>query len=169
MPEHTPAPTPARSLYGFFLYLFSRTLLIVYCIWAITPDSYLHYFNIYYYPLKYWSTAIPIQCLVALTVFTFLIYPSSNLMLTTNIDSINTISDTHSIYSYNINENNNNVSKSCICTDMSKCVKNSHVITQEEFLDNTVPQLCDLDIRLVCKKLYMNTDNCKHYTFLFLY
>lgn len=154
MPEHTPAPTPARSLYGFFMYLFSQTMMFTYFIWAITPDSWLHYFNIYYYPQKYWSTAVPIQCLVALTIFAFFIYPSSNLMLTANIDSISTISDPHAHYTCEINENNNNVNEQCVCTDVNKCVKNSHITSEEELEENTVPPLCDLNIRLVCQKLY---------------
>nr|XP_021181373.1 phosphatidylinositol N-acetylglucosaminyltransferase subunit P [Helicoverpa armigera]XP_049694997.1 phosphatidylinositol N-acetylglucosaminyltransferase subunit P [Helicoverpa armigera] len=159
MPEHTPAPTPARSLYGFFMYLFSKTMLFIYCIWAITPDAYLHYFNIYYYPQKYWSTAIPIQCLVALTIFAFLIYPSSNLMLTANIDSINTISDPHAHYECETNENNNNTLESCICTDVNKCMKYCHVTSNEDLEENTVPQLRDLNIRLVCKKLYYSDNS----------
>lgn len=157
MPEHTPAPTPARSLYGFFMYLFSKTMLVMYCIWAITPDSYLHYFNIFYYPLKYWSTAIPIQCLVALTIFTFLIYPSSNLILTVDIDSINTISDPFAHYTCKRIENN--VLDDCICTDVNKCAKYTHVTSHEELEENTVPQLRDLNIRYVCKKLYLNGYN----------
>lgn len=156
MAEHTPAPTPARSLYGFFMYLLSNTMLVLYCIWAITPDSYLHYFNIYYYPLKYWSTAIPIQFLVVLTIFAFIIYPSSNLILTTNIDSINTILDQHTQYSCNRTENSNKAIESCICTNVNKCVKQTYVASHKELKDNIVPQLCDLNIRFVCKKLYLN-------------
>lgn len=156
MPEHTPAPTPARSLYGFFMYLFSKTMLFIYFIWAVTPDYYLHYFNIYYYPQKYWSTAIPIQCLVALTIFAFVIYPSSSLILTANTNSINTISDPHSHYTCERIENNNNMLKSCICTDVNKCAKYSHVTAHDELEENTVPQLHDLNIRFVCKKLYFN-------------
>lgn len=156
MPEHTPAPTHARSLYGFFMYLFSSTALCIYCIWAFTPDFCLHYFNIYYYPQKYWSTAIPIQCLVALTLFAFLIYPSSNLILTTNIDSINTISDPFSHYTNIIKEKTKcKLTDTCICPDAGKCKKNS---SSENFIckEDQVPQLHDLNIRLVCKKLYLN-------------
>lgn len=154
MPEHTPAPTHARSLYGFFMYLFSSTALGIYCIWAFTPDFCLHYFNIYYYPQKYWSTAIPIQLLVALTLFAFLIYPSSNLTLASYIDSINTISDPCSHYTNKFNPQNSN-EYVCICPDKVKCAKSSYLHNPVS-KENQVPQLHDLDIRFVCKKLYYN-------------
>ena len=75
-------------------------------------------------------------------------------MLTADIDSINTISDPHAFYTCKTNVTNNNVLESCICTDANKCVKYCHVTSQEDLEENTVPQLHDLNIRLVCKKLY---------------
>ncbi|XP_041977611.1 phosphatidylinositol N-acetylglucosaminyltransferase subunit P [Aricia agestis] len=156
MPEHTPAPTPARSLYGFFMYLFSKTMLATYCIWAFTPSYHLHYLNIYYYPQKYWATAIPIQCLVALTMFAFFVYPSSNLMLTCGIDSIHSISDN---YSQTSNVNNKPINSSyneCVCLDDKICFKNKYVASCKELKENTVPPLLDLDIRMVSRKLYLN-------------
>lgn len=156
MPEHTPAPTPARSLYGFFLYLFSKTMLFLYCAWVFIPDEYLHYINIYYYPQKYWATAVPIQCLVALTLFAFIIYPSSNLMLTVNMDSINTIKDSHSRYSVPTPKYTSHVSDKCICKDSNKCFMNEYKALPKNLAQNSVQPLQDLDIRLVCKKLYLN-------------
>lgn len=157
MPEHTPAPTPARSLYGFFMYLFSNTALGIYCIWAFTPDYYLHQLNIYYYPQKYWATAIPIQGLVALNIFVFLIYPATNLICTPNIDATNTIIDPFSL-SKSTKKYNKCSTLSCICLDESKCYINTFN-SMPECEDNTVPPLYDLDIRDVCKKLYINK-NC---------
>lgn len=156
MPEHTPAPTPARSLYGFFMYLFSKTILGVYCIWAFTPDYYLHIINIYYYPQRYWSTAIPIQCLVALTMFAFFIYPSSNMILTPNINSIDTIVDPSSNYwPEKLVKRRSSVAMACVCVGDGKCNLNNYneVPVSEE---STVPLLHDLDIRFVCRKLYLN-------------
>ncbi|XP_053626062.1 phosphatidylinositol N-acetylglucosaminyltransferase subunit P [Plodia interpunctella] len=160
MPEHTPAPTPARSLYGFFMYVFSKTLMGIYLIWAIVPDCYLHYLSIYYYPLKYWSTAVPIQCLVALTLFAFLIYPSFNLILTTNIDSINTIQDPFSQYVSEVNTNTVYVKTMCCCIEGSKCKKRC-LVSPKEFKDNTVPPLHDLNISMVCRKMYLNKQTLK--------
>ncbi|XP_045445477.1 phosphatidylinositol N-acetylglucosaminyltransferase subunit P isoform X1 [Melitaea cinxia] len=155
MPEHTPAPTPARSLYGFFMYLFSKTILAIYCIWTIIPDSYLHYLKIYYYPQKYWSIAVPIQCLVGLTMFAFLVYPSSNLMLTTKIDSLSSIHDSFSQVGRRRVENRSTTNHSCICINETKCMKHTYLASAKELKENTVPKLEDLDIRFVCKKLYM--------------
>lgn len=149
MPEHTPAPTPSRSLYGFFLYLFSKTTLTMFCIWAFTPDSFLHYFNICYYPQKYWSTALPIQFLVALTVFAFLIYPSINMILTPHIDSPNTFQDKFSDFTGKANDKTFS-SNGCICQDSNNCEYKSYVDSKE----NAVPHLIDIDIKSVCKKLY---------------
>ncbi|XP_050667133.1 phosphatidylinositol N-acetylglucosaminyltransferase subunit P [Leptidea sinapis] len=156
MPEHTPAPTPARSLYGFFMYLFSKTILIVYCLWAIVPDQYLNYINIYYFPIKYWSTAIPIQCLVALTLFAFLVYPSANLMLTCTRDSKSTICDKFSADLVPVNRASDCNVPVCICADEQSCMKDRYSPMPEELLQNTVPQLHDLDIRYVSKKLYFD-------------
>lgn len=156
MPEHTPAPTPSRSLYGFFMFMFSKIILVIYCIWAITPDHYLQYLNIYYYPQKYWSTAVPIQCLVALTIFAFLVYPSSNLMLTTSIDSIETIQDSFSQYGIeSFKSCYNELNDFCICKNDDKCMRHDYVATPRELKENTVPQLKDYDIRFISKKLYL--------------
>ncbi|XP_023947676.1 phosphatidylinositol N-acetylglucosaminyltransferase subunit P [Bicyclus anynana] len=155
MPEHTPAPTPSRSLYGFFMFVFSKIILIIYCIWAVTPDNYLHYINIYYYPQKYWSTAVPIQCLVALTIFAFFVYPSSNLMLTTSIDSMKTVRDSFSQYdNQNLETNYETLDNICICKDHNKCMKHSYIATPKEFRDNTVPQLKEYDVSYISRKLY---------------
>lgn len=159
MPEHTPAPTPARSLYGFFMYLFSKTILGVYCIWAFTPDSYLHMFNIYYYPQKYWATAIPIQFLVALTMFAFFIYPSSNMILTSSLDNINTIVDPSSHYkAKKVIKRKCSVAMSCICMGDNKCIIDSYNELPDHE-ESTVPLLHDLDIRYVCRKLYFNKNS----------
>ncbi|XP_059054229.1 phosphatidylinositol N-acetylglucosaminyltransferase subunit P [Achroia grisella] len=162
MPEQTPAPTPARSLYGFFMYVFSNTMLVIYLIWAFIPDHYLHYLNIYYYPVKYWSIAVPIQCLVALTLFVFLIYPSLTMILTLNIDSQNTIRDPFSHYSNKTIKNNYKIDNFCTCVDEKKCLKSNYTSIPKDYNENTVPELHDLNISYVCKKIYViKEDNFK--------
>ncbi|XP_039747445.1 phosphatidylinositol N-acetylglucosaminyltransferase subunit P [Pararge aegeria] len=156
MPEHTPAPTPSRSLYGFFMFVFSKIILATYCIWSLTPDYYLHYLNIYYYPQKYWSTAVPIQCLVALTIFAFLVYPSSNLMLTPSIDSIKTIQDSYSQFDNgNIKTHYEKISDFCICKDEAKCMKHNYIASPKELKENTVPQLKEYEKSYISRKLYL--------------
>lgn len=153
MPEHTPAPTYARSLYGFFLYILSKIVLIIYCVWAFCPDSLLHYFNIHYYPQKYWSFAVPLQLLLALTLFAFFIYPSINLLLSVNINNNRTITDSYSIRQaeYSV-DNIPSSSKTCICKNKKKCIKDDYSVACEN--EGIIPHVQDLDIRLVCNKLY---------------
>ena len=40
-PEHSPAPTPDRAVYGFVLYLASYSFLALYLAWALLPDNLL--------------------------------------------------------------------------------------------------------------------------------
>nr|CAD7437640.1 unnamed protein product [Timema bartmani] len=103
MPEHTPAPTPSRSVYGFVLYLSSYSALSVYLVWAFVPDNILHSIGLTYWPQKYWAVAIPIHLCVALALFAFLIYPSINLIMTPPLHDVRTITDAHAI---NINGKN---------------------------------------------------------------
>lgn len=157
MPEHTPAPSPARSLYGFFMYLFFKTLFFVYCAWAFIPDEHLNYFNIEYYPIKYWATAVPIECLVGLTLFAFIVYPSTNLMLVPSIDDVRTIQDKHTQYQADV-KNNMNINKQvkCICKNENKCFKSYYDVPCEDTDVNRVNALHDLNISFVCKRIYLN-------------
>lgn len=152
MPEHTPVPTPARSLYGFFMYFISKIVLVMYCLWAFAPDYMLHYFNIYYYPQKFWSTAIPIQCLVALSFFAFFIYPSLNFILTANTNDVNTIQDHFSNYNLTRDFVGDMSSNGCICENIVKCKYSS--CEKSINYEHTVLALQDLNIRSVCEKLY---------------
>ncbi|KAK7866634.1 hypothetical protein R5R35_011540 [Gryllus longicercus] len=96
MPEHTPAPTPSRSVYGFVLYLSSWTAFILYVIWAFVPDNVLHLVGVSYLPQKYWAVALPIYVGVSVAVFVF-IYPALNLMLTPPFNDLRTICDSHAV------------------------------------------------------------------------
>lgn len=155
MPEHTPAPTYARSLYGFFMYIFSNITLFIYCAWAFLPDDVLHYFNIYYYPQKYWSVAIPIQFLLALTFFALFIYPSANLILSVSTDNIRTISDSHSITELQNSPGrmHDNINP-CSCKHKDKCIKEEYNAFPVYENEEMIPHIQDLDIRIVCRKLY---------------
>ncbi|KRG00179.1 uncharacterized protein Dwil_GK27656 [Drosophila willistoni] len=88
MPEHSPAPTPHRAIYGFAFYLLFTVLFIVYVAWAFIPlELGLHS----YLPDKYFAVFIPFLILVFAWFFAFLIYPAINLSLTVNVDSIASI------------------------------------------------------------------------------
>ncbi|XP_055376597.1 uncharacterized protein LOC129608864 [Condylostylus longicornis] len=102
MSEHSPAPTPARAVYGFALFLLSHTLFIIYLIYAYVPKSILEdKLGLYYLPDKYFALIIPVLFLVCLTLFAFFIYPSINLMMTPRIDQLETITDKYQIFRCN--------------------------------------------------------------------
>lgn len=98
MPEHTPAPTPARAVYGFALFLLFKTLFILYVIWVYVPKKFLEEtLGLTYLPDKYFALFIPILIMVALWLFAFCIYPMMGFSKTAEIDSIETICDAHTI------------------------------------------------------------------------
>ncbi|XP_001663523.2 phosphatidylinositol N-acetylglucosaminyltransferase subunit P [Aedes aegypti] len=97
MPEHTPAPTPSRAIYGFCLFLLFKTLFILYVLWAFIPTSILDGFGLTYLPDKYFALFIPILVLVGLTFFAFLIYPSLSLAMMPDVASVCTITDRFTI------------------------------------------------------------------------
>lgn len=98
MPEHTPAPTPDRAVYGFALYLLFGTLFVVYVIWAFVPQFILEdMLGLTYLPDKYFALYVPILILCATTFFAFFIYPGLNMSLTPNIDDQMSIRDSNSI------------------------------------------------------------------------
>lgn len=98
MPEHTPAPTPHRAVYGFAVFLLFKTLLILYLFWAFVPDDFLeNSLGLTYLPDKYFAMFLPMVVMVALMFFAFLIYPALNLSITANIDDVSTIRDKYSI------------------------------------------------------------------------
>lgn len=98
MAEHTPAPTPNRAVYGFALFLFFKTLFILYLFWAFVPESILEEkLGLTYLPDKYFALYIPILVIFALTMFGFFIYPAWNLSMQDDINDIHTINDRYTI------------------------------------------------------------------------
>ena len=98
MAEQSPAPTTSRSIYGFVIFLLFSTLFILYVLWAFIPHYfYEEYLGITELPNKYFALFIPILMLTATTLFAFFIYPSFSFIMTPNIESINTITDSHAI------------------------------------------------------------------------
>ncbi|ALC46732.1 CG14550 [Drosophila busckii] len=90
MPEHSPAPTPHRAIYGFAFYMLFTVLFIVYVAWAYLPVNLgLHS----YLPDKYFAVFVPVLILVGAFMFAFFFYPALNLSLTADIDSITTVVD----------------------------------------------------------------------------
>ncbi|XP_034664260.1 phosphatidylinositol N-acetylglucosaminyltransferase subunit P [Drosophila subobscura] len=88
MPEHSPAPTPHRAIYGFAFYMLFTVLFIVYLAWALLPFE----FGLQpYLPDKYFAVFVPFLVLMFAWFFAFLIYPAINMSLTVNVDSIHSV------------------------------------------------------------------------------
>ncbi|XP_059218553.1 phosphatidylinositol N-acetylglucosaminyltransferase subunit P [Stomoxys calcitrans] len=90
MPEHSPAPTPHRAVYGYSFYLLVITLFIFYVLWALLPTK---QFGLSYLPDKYFAVLLPMLVLVGLAFFAFFIYPAINMSLTPDIDAMSSVVD----------------------------------------------------------------------------
>lgn len=98
MPEHTPAPQPARAVYGFALFLLFKTLFVLYVIWAYVPRKFLEEtLGLTYLPDKYFAQSLPIVIIFGLWLFAFSIYPMMGFSKTAEIDSIDTIRDEYTM------------------------------------------------------------------------
>ena len=78
----TSAPSADRAIYGFILYLLSKSFFVFYLLWAFIPNAWFCDFGIDFLPDRYWAISIPIFFLTCLAIFVFVIYPSCNLCLT---------------------------------------------------------------------------------------
>lgn len=97
MPEHTPAPTPHRAIYGFAMFVFFLALLVFYYIWALVPDATLARLGLTSAPHKYFVLFIPVLVMFALTLFGWVVYPAMNLAITFDPDDARTLTDSCSI------------------------------------------------------------------------
>ena len=95
--EPSPAPKPNRAIYGFVLWLTSYLFLILYLVWAIIPEEWLHYLGWTYWPMKYWAIAVPAYIVTGLLLFAFVLYPSVNLLITPPLNDMKTITDEFAI------------------------------------------------------------------------
>lgn len=97
MPEHTPAPTPHRAIYGFAMFVFFLALFVLYVIWAFVPVAALEHLGLTSTPDKYFVLFIPVVVMFALTVFGWVIYPAMNLAITFDPDDPRTLRDNCSL------------------------------------------------------------------------
>ena len=133
--KQDPGPSPSRAVFGFALYLACRCTFGIYLIWAFVPDYYLHECGLTIFPQKYWALALPVHLCVTLALFAFLIYPGLNMTLSPNWSSVHSYKDCYSLPS-----------------------KDS---SYRFYTDNLspIPTVADLDIRDVCKTLFLNNFN----------
>jgi len=98
MPEHTPAPTPARAVYGFAVFLLFKALCVVYIFWAYLPRQFVEdTLGLTYLPDKYFAQCLPFVIIYGLWLFAFIFYPALGLSLTPEMDSIDTVRDEFTI------------------------------------------------------------------------
>ncbi|PRT52820.1 Meiotically up-regulated gene 84 protein [Wickerhamiella sorbophila] len=65
--SHVTEEVPLSTEYfGFAYYLTASVVLIIYIIWAFTPQAWLESIQIYYYPSRWWALTVPAFVLVLL-------------------------------------------------------------------------------------------------------
>ncbi|EFA04752.1 Phosphatidylinositol N-acetylglucosaminyltransferase subunit P-like Protein [Tribolium castaneum] len=154
MPEHTPAPTPSRAVYGFAMFLSFKTFFILYLAWAVLPEEWFKYVGITCLPQRYWAVAIPIFLLTVLAIFAFVIYPNLGLFMTPSVDDLRTIKD-----STCVRENKTNLLSpknseiKCSCKNEDRCFKNFER-NCGDYVSKAIPVLQDLNIWEVSDHLY---------------
>lgn len=84
---------PGTEYFGFALYVLSTLGLIAFTIWSFFPQSWLQFFNIYYYPSRWWALALP-SFLVVLLVYIYVALALYNIeILTKPLNSLEIITD----------------------------------------------------------------------------
>ncbi|XP_017776877.1 PREDICTED: phosphatidylinositol N-acetylglucosaminyltransferase subunit P [Nicrophorus vespilloides] len=157
MPEHTPAPTQSRAVYGFALHLILRALFFLYTLWAMIPDEYFISIGITYLPNRYWAVTIPIFLLSGLATFAFIVYPSFGLYITPNLNDERTIMDSASITKKSKrNAHPEQGQFKCICKNPCKCEKKIFdQIEENDFIENAIPTVQDINMLEVSEHLYL--------------
>lgn len=160
MPEHTPAPTPSRAVYGFVMYLGFKFFFILYLVWAYVPHSWFEAIGITYLPKRYWALAIPVFLLSVLTVFAFVIYPSLGLCMTPNWDDLRTIQDLKSKRNvFYADKGGKHKKDKCSCMEEKLCHREEFLKIKDGFPAKRIPPLQDLKITDVSELLYLNKEN----------
>lgn len=158
MPQHTPAPTPSRAVYGFVMYLSFEIFFIIYLIWAIVPDEYFELVGITFLPQRYWAIAVPIYFLIVLTIFAFIIYPALGWYMTPDVDDLRTFKDgigSKRKSNFVHKQGNDLKSVGCICKDKEKCYEEYYKTVQSTVVNKSIPRLKDMNMWEVSQNLFL--------------
>nr|XP_023013015.1 phosphatidylinositol N-acetylglucosaminyltransferase subunit P [Leptinotarsa decemlineata] len=158
MPEHTPAPTPSRAVYGFVMYLSFRIFFIIYVIWAVIPEEWFVSIGITFLPQRYWAVAVPVYFLTVLTIFAFVIYPGFGLYMTPNVDDLRTITDHFGKklrHNSDILTHNQSNSTKCVCKNKDNCSKSYYENISRTSINEYIPPVQDLKMWYVSDSLYL--------------
>lgn len=87
------AVPPETEYFGFALYIGSTLGVLVYVIWAFLPRDWLQFFNIYYYPSRWWAVALP-SFIIMLLIYIYVALASYNIeVLTRPLSSLEIVTD----------------------------------------------------------------------------
>lgn len=142
MPEHTPAPTFSRGVYGFVLYLASSFGFALFCAWAYVPHDVLHSAGLTYWPHRYWSVAVPLFAVFALFSFVFCCYPLLISCLAEKVDECG---------SAVVGEKKKRGSRAGGAKNAGE---------DGDAVKPCLPQIEDVPLGVACRRLFMNTRRC---------
>lgn len=83
---------------GFFMYVGSTTLLVIFSAWILLPDLVLAAIGISYYPDKYWAQAIPAYFLIVMLFLYILLALYNTEIQTKPLNDIRLFTDEHTVY-----------------------------------------------------------------------
>lgn len=134
--------TPYSEYRGFFIYVITTLALVLWALWTLIPDRILEEtFYIYYYPDKYWATAIPIYFLLAMLYAYVAVALYNTEKKTLLLSDIRNFVDDYSVYAGETN------------------LEDYKVEDSNEFLWKAPSGVWDLPITLVNEVLYLDEED----------
>jgi phosphatidylinositol glycan class P protein len=108
--------------------------IVLFLMWAYLPEETLEAYGLTYYPSKHWALAMP-SMLVVTYLFSIVVYKACNLLSTPPLDAYATVLDSHSVFLYSNNDDNNDNS-----------LHHNGDSALDAHADAATPPICDLSI-----------------------